>query len=243
MAYRNRTIPDSDPQLRAFVYSFSRTVAKDPARYGLTPEDAALLVHEADLFINASILATRPGTRTKPTIRAKNDARVRVLGVFRQAINIIRADVSIGWDRRKELGIVTEQRARLSATPAPIVPPTLKIKSAATGGHTIRYSETQHQTRRGKPKRATHLVLLCHIGDRAVMDPKAARYRGAYSRQPIRIEFEPDEVGRVATYFGAWLMPSGEQSPWSLPVTMIIGGSGLPRESAPSSARTITRAA
>ena len=226
MAYRNRTIPDSDPKLRAFVHSFSRTVAKDPGRYGLTPEDAAYLVHEANLFINASILATRPGTRTSPTIRAKNDAKARVLDVFRPCINTLRANLELGWQKWWELGIVVEKRQRKSALPPPLYAPVLNIMGSKHGGHEILYRDREHLRRRGKPKGATHLVLLNHIGPQRIMNPKLARYAGAYTRRPIRIEYEPDEAGQVATYFGAWLMASGEQSPWSLPVSMIVAGAG-----------------
>lgn len=45
MAYRNRTIPESDKGVRRFVYNFSRGIAADPEKYGFDNEDAALLSH------------------------------------------------------------------------------------------------------------------------------------------------------------------------------------------------------
>src|SRR5690606_21479705 len=70
MVYRNRTIPDTETGIRRFVYSFSRTIAADPAIYHLTPADADLLIAEADALIAASVTASRPITRTRPNIHA-----------------------------------------------------------------------------------------------------------------------------------------------------------------------------
>lgn len=227
MAFRNRTVPANEKALRRFVYNFSRLVQSDPAQYGLEPADAMRLMDEADLYLEAAFTAGRPGTRTRVTVRAKNDAKRRVVPVFRSYAAIVKANPEVAIWNKVQLGIVVDGARRKSPTPPPMAAPILSLRQGSAGVHELLYHDANHMSRRSKPKGATHLILLSHVSERGITDPNRARYLGALTRQPIRIEYTAEEAGLVATYFGAWLMASGRQTPWSLPVTMIIPGSGL----------------
>lgn len=232
MAYRNRSIPDSDKGVRRFVYSFSRVVAADPEAYGFDGDDAALMVAEADALIAKMITATRPGTRTAPAVRAKNDCRRRVLKVFRSFVREVKANPAVEDWRKAELDLAVDGRGRKSPLPPPTMYPTLWITSGTNGCHRLGYWTTDAMTRRGKPRGASHLVLLCHVGDRPSGDPREARYLGAFTRYPITVQHRPADAGRCATYFGAWLTPSGRQTGWSPGVSMTIAVGGMATQSA-----------
>lgn len=224
MASRNRTVPSNEKELRRFVYNFSRLVQADPARYGLDSADAMRLMNEADLYLQASFTAIRPISRTSPAVRAKNVAKARAVPVFRSYAAIVKANPDVPvWDK-VELGIVVEKQRRKSPTPPPFAAPTLGIRGGTVGVHEIIYRDSEHLSRRAKPKGVTHLVLLRHVGDRAIADPSRAQYVGAFTRFPIRLSYVPPQAGQVVTYFAAWLTSSGRQTAWSLPVSMMIGG-------------------
>jgi hypothetical protein len=230
MAYRNRSIPESDKDVRRFVYGFSRAVAADPGAFGFDEEDAALLVGLADDLIEKMVVATRPATRTAPAIGAKNESRKRVLAVFRSYVREVKANPSIESPQLVGVGIVADGRGRKSPLPPPVRPPTLFITEAGSATHRLAYWTSRQDEvvhRRGKPRGASHLVLLCHVGDRATGNPAEARYVGAFTRYPIRISHRMEDAGKVATYFGAWLTPSGKQSGWSTGASMTIAVAGI----------------
>jgi hypothetical protein len=224
MAYRNRTIPDSDKGVRRFVYGFSRGVAAQPETYGFDAERAAELVILADELIGKSITAIRPGSRTPVAVRAKNDCKKRVLAVFRAAVNEIKANPAVEDWQRVNLDIVVEKSRRKSALPPPDMPPSLTIAKSGNGFHAIGFADTSHPGRRGRPRGATHLLLMRYVGEEPIADWTRAQFQGLHTRKPVRVNYAAADAGRVATYFAAWVTSTGEQSGWSVPVSMMIAG-------------------
>lgn len=223
MKFRNRTIPDAGKPLRSWVHAFSRQVNKDPARFGLTADDAALILAEANRFLEAAILADRPGTRTKITVSARNDARKRMLAVIRPYVALIKANPDVSVHDKHSLGIAMSNR-RKSPTPLPFGRPALYVRGGTALEHRVDVVDPDHDGRRGKPTGVTHVVIFRAVGERRTMNPDDARYVGAYSRSRIRMAYLPPDAGKTVTYFGAWLMASGRQSAWSLPASLMVAG-------------------
>lgn len=145
-----------------------------------------------------------------------------MLELFRGYVAQVKADPSIEESDKTMLDIVVQKRVRKFPLPPPDVYPALWIRGVMNCMHEIGYKTMDAMNRRGKPRSATHLVLLCHVGDAATIDPKDARYVGAFTRYPIRVQYQPAQSGQTATYFGAWLSRSGAQTPWSPGVSMPI---------------------
>ena len=55
-----------------------------------------------------------------------------------------------------------------------------------------------------------------------ITDPRETDYQGAYSRNGIRVEFEPTLRGKIVTYYARWCGVRGDVGPWSTPVSMRI---------------------
>jgi hypothetical protein len=225
MKYRNRTIPDSGKALRDWVHTFSRHVDQDPQRFGLTADDAALIMAEANNYLQAAILAERPGTRTKITVRRRNDARKQMLSVIRPYVALIKANPEVeSWDK-VGLGLAMPNR-RKSPTPVPCETPALQVRGGTALEHRVDFFDLAHDGRRGKPNSVTHVLIFRAIGERGTTNPNDAQYLGAFTRSRIRVKYLPKDAGRTVTYFGAWLMASGKQSAWSLPVSLMVAGAG-----------------
>lgn len=228
MAKRNRTIPDDEAGIRRFVYRCSRAVNNDPAVYHLTQDDADLLMAEADALIDASIAASRYGVHTTRSIVHRNGVKKRVLATFRTYVQRVRGYRDISEADLYNFGI-TVRPARKSPIPTPASRPELRVKVRDAFAHEISYRR-QGPFGRHKPRGATHMVLLCHVGETAGIpggDPANLRYVGAFTRTPIRVTQRPGDGGKTATYLAAWLTSTGEQSPWSNPVSMQILGGGV----------------
>ena len=81
--------------------------------------------------------------------------------------------------------------------------------------------------RRGKPVGVSHVVILRHVGPGPISDVREARFLGAFKRWPIVVHGRSEDAGQTATYFAAWLISSGSQSPWSAPVSMTVVGAQI----------------
>ena len=84
--------------------------------------------------------------------------------------------------------------------------------------------------RRGQPPGVALLQVYANVGDGIDHDVRAARGVGEYGRQPIRIEWPHEYIGRTVTYFGRWMTKKGLKGPWSLPVYMTVAGGGCVAE-------------
>ena len=228
MAYRNRTIPETDAGLRRFVYSFSRQIEQNAAVYGFTAAEVAEIVALADELIEASIAASRMATRSRVTVAQRNDVQQRIMPTLRGYVQRIRTDRSLSAGDLARVGISPPKR-RVSALPAPRQAPGMTLEWAGDRAHQINCFTTEGSYSTRTPRGATHLVLLCTVDDEPTASRETARYVGGFTRFPIRVPHAPADDGKVATYFAAWLMGNGEQSPWSQPVSMrIVTAGALP---------------
>jgi len=65
----------TDADLRFGSVAFANQISDSPESFGLSPSDAAAYQSLSDIYIASYEVANAPGTRTKGTVIAKNDAR------------------------------------------------------------------------------------------------------------------------------------------------------------------------
>jgi hypothetical protein len=80
-------IPDSDREFASMARVFAENIEREPGRYLLSADDAAIISREAQAFRDALALSMWPGTRTKVTVMRKNEARQRTERVIRRYVN------------------------------------------------------------------------------------------------------------------------------------------------------------
>jgi len=66
------------------------------------------------------------------------------------------------------------------------------------------------------------LQLFVAVGAEPSVDPAAAEFKGAFTKNPVAVGFVAGDDGKVATYFARWASRKGDVGPWSLPVSMRI---------------------
>ena len=60
------------------------------------------------------------------------------------------------------------------------------------------------------------------VGTDAEPTPANAKYYGTFTRNPIGVALDPEDRGKVATYFGRWVTAKGLVGPWSPPAHLTI---------------------
>jgi hypothetical protein len=86
----------------------------------------------------------------------------------------------------------------------------------------VRFADSTDPERRARPFGAANLQLFVAIGTTPSSDENAGSLYGCYTKGPVAVAFDPDDDGKVATYFARWASSKGEFGPWSLPVSMRI---------------------
>ena len=207
-------LPTRLAQLRDWAVNFSTLITATPVAFGLTAGNATTISTAVNAFTAAYTLATDPSTRTSVTVAAMRVQKTAMIAVIRQFAAIIRANPAITAAQLETLGL-TVSDAEPSPIPAPSTFPLIDVVNATPNRHELRYSDSATPDSRAKPAGTIGLQLFRVVGDEEVASPTGADLVGQYTTNPIRVDFNPDDVGKTATYFARWVTRRGLIGPWS----------------------------
>lgn len=224
----DKFIPDSDHQFADMARTFAGAIARDPARFMLSSDDAKKLVDVAQKFRDALALSTRPATRTTITRMHKDEERVEAERIVRLYGNLIRANPGI--DRAAKIQIdVKERPTRLNRRTCPQTPPMLmyvgteREQIAGEGLHVLRFIDEFGSGTRAKPAGAARLELFVGLvwpNDPTPNHPRELSggpfwYLRSFTKSPIRATYPlPAEPMRVV-YWARWADATGDFGPFS----------------------------
>src|SRR5262245_50760503 len=97
-------IPNGDVDFAVMAESFARSIAQDPQRFSVTPEEAQELGETVRQF-RAALQACRFGERSMSGTRLKEEARGQAEQIIRRLANQVRANRRIDAATRISLGI------------------------------------------------------------------------------------------------------------------------------------------
>ena len=104
-------------QLYTGTQTFATLIVASPTSYGLSASIAAAYKTLSDSYVAKYILSEAPETRTKGTVRARNDAKTLLKQKAAELAKIIEATPSVTNQQRDNLGL------SVRATPTPMPPP------------------------------------------------------------------------------------------------------------------------
>jgi hypothetical protein len=216
-------LPQPDGALNTWAANFDVLLTADPPRYGVTAGDAAAVHTVVAAFDVALTAASDPSTRTKTTVQAKSEARAAMLQVVRNMAQFIRNNLGVSGEDKVSLGLnlADPSRARL---PVPPTVPLLSILGATPLAQTIRFADSATPTSRSKPFGAIGMELWGLVSPTPPSGPGACQYFGLVTRNPKVVTFTSADVGKSATFYGRWIIRSGETGNWSLPISMTVAG-------------------
>jgi hypothetical protein len=214
-------IPSSDEQARTWMLAFDAGIAAAPATYDLVSADATAISAAVDAFDVALTVSSNPATRTPVTINTKDETRAAAAQICRQYAAQIKVNGGISDSNKIAIGVrpVNPDRAPV---PPPGTPPLLSVAIATAGVQQLRYADLATPDSGAKPAGVASLQLYVALGTEPTLDPEAAEFHGLYTRNPVTVNFDAADGGKVATYFARWTNTKGEVGPWSTPVSQRV---------------------
>jgi len=218
-------VPRKDADLNSWLAVFARHVANDPGKYGLSGQDAQILMGLSKEFTKLYDLVQSAQMRTPGLITQKDAIRASAIGTFRTYAAQIRANKGVTNDDKLALGlhIPDPTRARIGR---PESAPMLTIPGLFNGCHVLRYADEHTPNSRRKPRGIDNMQLWMAVAEKPVTDPSKAELVGIYTTCPITVHHEMANAGKTASYFGRWVTKRGLMGPWSLPIWMQIAFGG-----------------
>ncbi len=225
----NRFLPTREAQLDNWLANFGTLIVDTPTRYGLAPADGAAIKDAFDAWHAAYLAATSPTTRTRGTVKTKDNRKRDVLKVVRAYANTIRVNPAVSTALKLGLGLHVrgasgEGKASGggSTIPAPATAPLIALIAMSQGTHDLRATDLETSGRRAKPAGAVGLLLFRAVGATPTTDPEEARFLSFVTRGQYQSRFGPEHKGKTATYFARWTNAKGEVGPWSHATSMAI---------------------
>jgi hypothetical protein len=214
-------IPNPDPEAMIWLQNFASKIEIKHGSLGIPPDDAASLAGLVRDFEQKLAVATSPATRTSPAVTEKTLARNAATKAVRPIVKLVRAQPSITDEDLLTLGLPLPVERR-EAVPAPRTAPILMIRGSVDGFHMLNYADSETPFSRRKPDDVMHLQLYLAVGKGLVTLPGDAAFHSLITRTPFKIQHNPADNGKTATYFGRWSTRTGLTGPWSLPEGMTI---------------------
>jgi hypothetical protein len=214
-------IPAPDAQALIWMQTYAGGIASAVGTYQLSVADSAAITAAVNLFESALMIASDPNTRTPVSINDKDEKRAAAEALCRQFANIIKFNAGISDAAKIAIGVrpVNPNRSPINV---PDSSPLLNVIGATPGSQTVRYADSATPDSGAKPFGALQLQLFVAVETAPVVDPDAANFYGAFTKNPIGVGFDAADDGKMATYFARWASRRGDVGPWSLPVSMRI---------------------
>lgn len=230
-------IPRRDDKFSLFAQAFCNGINNDPARYMVTPAEAASLMQRLQVFLDAFAVATNPATRTSGTIATKQDARSNLQDSIETQGAFIRINLGISDGDKIGIGVRPRNishRKRICPTTSPL----LDYIGSLPGMDQLVSHDSNTPTSKAKPYGAERLELWVAYMLPGEPTPKRedARPIGTFKRSKMLVKQDPQRDVRqgasgpapgiggtgMPIYWARWLGHDGQTGPWSLPLFTMI---------------------
>ena len=214
-------MPSDDANFSLWAQAFSNGISANPAQYMMTPAEATSIANVVNDFVDALLVATAESTRTKGTVAAKDDARSMCESLCRQYAIFIKNNAGITDQDKIDIGVrpINPDREPIDV---PSTQPLLNIVGQLPGQQTLRYADSTTPDSAARPFGAASLQVFLGIGTEEPAPLASCQFLGAFTRNPIEVDFDEGDDKKSATYYARWASAKGDTGPWSLPVSMTI---------------------
>ena len=218
-------IPPKDADFDLWAVNFDTLLTANPTDYGLEAADAVIVAGVVATWSAAFLLATDPGTRTAPTVAAKDAARASAEAVIRPYAVSISLNSAVSDLLKTGIG-VTVRSVTPTPIPAPGTAPDISIVSAIPMVQTLAFKEPG-SSGKSKPFGSTGVEVFRSVGTVAATDPAQASYNAVVTKSPFVQNFAAEDQGKIVTYFARFVTRSGpggvaQTGPWSAAFSLSI---------------------
>lgn len=215
------TIPQNEAKFDEFQKQYVSTIAATPDAYGHTKEQAQALVDLQSTWTTARDLKVKTA---EEAYKAAEDATTRYDAYakeLRSSIRRVNAIANVDNAVRGKLGIPKHAETRKSS-PTPTTRPILRAVDKGAHRHELHWVDETTPRARRKPEGVEACELFLKIGDPAPIDERGCLRVARDTATPYLYEFDVEDVGKTAYWFGRWVNSADEPGPLSIVVSAKI---------------------
>ncbi len=215
------TFDGSDDKFDETQKQFVSAVAANPAKYGLTPQDATALQASQVAWTTAYPAHTKAHQDAITARETKDSARKQHVNVMRGMAHRINGNPAVDNAMRISVGMKPRAETRAAVAP-PATQPVAHVE--ADGRFTLRITIVDRETmkRAAKPAGVHGFEIWSFVGDTPPIDPSGYTFVAVSTRSPYVDERLPADAGKTVNYVCRWQNKKGEPGPWSQVVAVKI---------------------
>lgn len=222
-------IPRADEAFRRFAEGFCGNISADPAAYMMTRAQADWLMRKCNEFKAAFAIAASPGTRTHPTITAKQDARSIIQNLISKHAAFIKINDGITDGDKLSIGVPPRNISRKRRR-CPVGAPLLDYVGSTPGVDYLKYHSADTPDSPAKPYGAARLELWVAWSGPGEPAPGASEAKpiGSFTKSKMIVPQDREKLamGLRPTYYARWAGSNDNKganvSAWSLPASLAI---------------------
>lgn len=210
-------LPVADAKLLAWTATFLAHVKPQPKDWGLA--DAIVAAYDAaqDRFAKAFAVAQDRVTRSPANIELLREARVELVRLTRQAVDVCQAWPEMTDAKRSTLGIPVRHGRRPGPTPPPSVAPLLEVVDM--DGRTMTLALRRTDGKRGRPADVAQATVMTCVGDEPATTVDGWTFQGNTTRTEFTVAFPPTLAPGTKVWATAiWSNRRAQSGPPATPV-------------------------
>ncbi|MEM9415150.1 MAG: hypothetical protein AAGA29_06665 [Planctomycetota bacterium] len=216
-------LPHGDQPLASWTRTMAKVVTASPASYGLTAAQATAYDAAQRAYAEALDIATRPDTRTRPAVAAKDSARKTLVALSRRLAGIIQVYPGTTDAMRQQLGLtVRKPRARMAAVP--IERPRVAVVAMVGSRLTLRVGKREG-VGRARPTGARGYTWFYFVGDKPPVELGGWSFGGNGIEPTAEVVLKDVVPGAPVWFTANWFSSRMQPGPLSEPImTRVAGG-------------------
>jgi len=221
---RTTYMPGKQAAQVGFSGNLASVISVDPITWGVTAQMSTDFVALNAALQTAWTTATEPSTRTKVTVRAKDDALKAMKVLARRIVGFLQASPSVNDQMLVEAGL-TVRKTHPSPRPAPAQKPIVVV--TLVDGRRVDVELRQDMEKRGKAPNASIAVIFTHIGETAPSGPDGWTFAMQTTKTKFTLPFPAGTAGQKAYITAFWSNSKGQSSPGATPVSVDLPAGGV----------------
>jgi hypothetical protein len=215
-------IPQSEKAFTPWVDTFMTNLVILYPQFGMPALAVQNLTVLHTDYTNKLKIANDPATRTKVTVKAKNNAKKALIKALREDVKAyIAFNPLVTDDHRNRLGLPIYKTTRTDA-PVAKEAPDMEFHSPEIRRVDIYFYPKGQKKGSAKPEGQREVEACYLVSDQPAERIEELIHTVSDSNSPIELQLGDKDRGKVLSIVLRWVNPRGERGPWSDIRTVII---------------------